>query len=59
METKKKLSFWHIWALGVGAVVGDGIFLMVAQAGQAAGPAATVAYFLGRSPNHAHLHVRL
>ena len=46
METKKKLSFWHIWALGVGAVVGDGIFLMVAQAGQAAGPAATVAYFL-------------
>ena len=32
METKKKLSFWHIWALGVGAVVGDGIFLMVAQA---------------------------
>lgn len=43
----KKMSFWHIWALGVGAVVGDGIFLMVAQGAQAAGPAASVSYLLG------------
>lgn len=47
MEGKsKKLSFWQIWALGVGAVVGDGIFLLVSQAAQAAGPAAALAYFL-------------
>lgn len=43
---KKKLSFWHIWALGVGSVVGDGIFLLVSQAAQTAGPAASLAYFI-------------
>jgi len=43
----KKMSFWHIWALGVGAVVGDGIFLMVAQGAQAAGPSAALSYLLG------------
>lgn len=47
MEKKsKKMNFWQIWALGVGAVVGDGIFLLVAQAAQAAGPAAALAYFI-------------
>ena len=41
---EKKLTFWHVWALGVGAVVGDGIFLMVAQGATVAGPAALVSY---------------
>ncbi len=45
-KSTKKLGFWHIWALGVGAVVGDGIFLLVAQAAQAAGPAASLAYLI-------------
>lgn len=40
----KKLSFWHIWALGVGAVVGDGIFVLIAQGAEAAGPSAIAAY---------------
>jgi len=43
---QKKMSFWHIWALGVGAVVGDGIFLMAGQGGAVAGPAATLSYFI-------------
>ena len=25
LEPKRTLKFWHIWALGVGAVVGDGM----------------------------------
>lgn len=40
----KKMGFWQIWALGVGAVVGDGIFLMVANGAAVAGPACIVAY---------------
>lgn len=44
---KKGLSYWHIWAIGVGAVVGDGIFLLIAQGAQAAGPSALVSYVLG------------
>ena len=42
----KKMSFWHIWALGVGAVVGDGIFLLAGQGGQVAGPAAAISYLI-------------
>ena len=38
----KKLTFWHVWALGVGAVVGDGIFVMVGNGAEAAGPAAVL-----------------
>ncbi len=40
----KKLKFWHLWALCVGAVVGDGIFLYIAKGASAAGPAASVSY---------------
>ena len=49
MENKlaRKMTFWHVWALGTGAVVGDGIFLMVAQGAQAAGPSAALSYFIG------------
>lgn len=40
----KKMGFWQIWALGVGAVVGDGIFLMVASGAEQAGPSCIIAY---------------
>ena len=40
----RKLSFWHVWAIGVGAVVGDGIFYLVGQGASAAGPSAILAY---------------
>ena len=43
---QKKMSFWHIWALGVGAVVGDGIFLMAGQGAEVAGPAAVISYLI-------------
>ena len=42
----KKLTFWHVWALGVGAVVGDGIFVMVGNGAEAAGPAAVLSYLV-------------
>lgn len=34
----RKLGFWHIWAIGVGAVIGDGIFLLLGQGASVAGP---------------------
>lgn len=43
---QRKMGFWAIWALGVGAVVGDGMFLIVASGAEAAGPAAAVAYLI-------------
>ena len=45
-EYKKKLSAWHIWALGVGVVIADGIFLVSGQAVEQAGPAATISYLI-------------
>lgn len=42
----RKLSFWHIWALGVGSVVGDGIFVMIAQGADTAGPSALISYLI-------------
>ncbi|MED0670070.1 amino acid permease [Aneurinibacillus aneurinilyticus] len=42
----KKLGFWHIWALGVGAVIGDGIFLLMGQGIAIAGPSAIFAYLI-------------
>ena len=43
----RKLSFWHIWAIGVGSVVGDGIFVLIAQGAQAGGPSSILAYAVG------------
>jgi len=40
----KKLSFWHVWAIGVGAVVGDGIFYLVGEGAITAGPSSAFAY---------------
>lgn len=45
-EYKKKLSAWHIWALGIGVVIADGIFIVSGQAVEQAGPAATISYLL-------------
>lgn len=43
---QRKLTFWHIWAMGVGAVVGDGIFLLIAQGAAVGGPASCIAYLI-------------
>lgn len=43
----RKLTFWHIWAIGVGSVVGDGIFVLIAQGAQAGGPSSVLAYAVG------------
>lgn len=43
-ELAKQLGFWHLWAIGVGAVVGDGIFLLLGDGIATAGPAAILAY---------------
>ncbi|QLG27424.1 amino acid permease [Halorarum halophilum] len=42
----KQLGFWHLWAIGVGSVVGDGIFLLLGDGIATAGPAAILAYVL-------------
>lgn len=46
LDSSKKLGFWSIWALGVGAVIGDGIFLMMGQGIATAGPGAILAYLI-------------
>jgi len=40
----RKLNVWHIWALGTGAVIGDGIFLLIGQGASAGGPSAMLMY---------------
>lgn len=40
----RNMGFWQIWAIGVGAVVGDGIFLYMGQGIAAAGPSALLAF---------------
>jgi amino acid transporter len=42
----REMGFWQIWAIGVGAVVGDGVFLYMAQGIEAAGPASIVGFFV-------------
>lgn len=39
---KKTLGFWQVWAIGVGAVVGDGIFIYLGQGVMQGGPSAIV-----------------
>src|SRR5699024_6513562 len=43
---QNKLGFWAIWALGVGSVVGDGIFLMMGEGIVASGSSSTIAYMI-------------
>ena len=40
----RALGFWSLWAIGVGAVVGDGVFLYTGYALGEAGPSATAAF---------------
>lgn len=44
VQPLRNLRFWHIWALGVGAVIGDGIFLLIGQGIATAGPGSILAY---------------
>ena len=40
----RALGFWSLWAIGVGAVVGDGVFLYSAAGVQIGGPSTTLAF---------------
>lgn len=42
----RKLGFWAIWAIGVGSVVGDGIFLLIGQGIDVAGPSALLGFVI-------------
>lgn len=43
---KKALSFWWLYAIGVGAVVGDGIFTFTGYGVASAGPSMVLVYIL-------------
>ena len=43
-EFKKRLGFWTLLAMGVGAVIGDGIFLLMGEAINVAGPGAIFSF---------------
>lgn len=45
-EPLKNLSFIMIWAIGVGSVIGDGIFLMLGNGFAVAGPSAIWAFLI-------------
>ena len=38
----RNMGFWALWAVGVGAVVGDGIFLLLGEGIQVAGPSSEI-----------------
>ena len=40
----REMGFWQVWAVGVGSVVGDGIFLYLGQGIQQGGPSALVGF---------------
>ena len=44
---KKAVSFWAAVSMGIGAMVGAGIFALLGQAGQIAGSAVWISFFLG------------
>lgn len=46
IEPIRNLKFRHLWALGVGAVIGDGIFLLIGEGIAVAGPSAIIAYII-------------
>ena len=45
----KRLSFWQATAIGLGNIVGAGIFVMAGSAINAAGPAALIALLFPRN----------
>ena len=46
VEPLKNLTFTMIWAIGVGSVIGDGIFLMLGEGFSVAGPSAIWAFLI-------------
>lgn len=46
VKLQKKLGFWAIWAIGVGSVVGDGIFLLIGEGIDIAGPSALLGFVI-------------
>ncbi len=46
VEPLKNLGFWTIWALGVGSVVGDGIFLLIGEGMNLGGPSAVISFVI-------------
>ncbi|GAB3790742.1 APC family permease [Virgibacillus kimchii] len=46
IQPLQNLKFRHLWALGVGAVIGDGIFLLIGEGIAVAGPSAILAYIV-------------
>lgn len=46
VEPLRNLGFWELWAIGVGTIVGDGIFLLMSDAVATAGPSAALAFAL-------------
>lgn len=42
----RNMGIWMIWAIGVGTVVGDGVFLLIGDGIRAAGPASVIVYLL-------------
>lgn len=46
IEPLRNLKLRHLWALGVGAVIGDGIFLLIGEGIAVAGPSAIFAYLI-------------
>jgi amino acid transporter len=46
VSLNRGMGFWQIWALGVGTVVGDGVFLYMAEGIEKSGPASMVGFFL-------------
>ena len=44
---KKTLTFWWIYAIAVGAVVGDGVFTFAGYGVKSAGPSMVVNYIVG------------
>lgn len=46
VEPLRNMSFIMIWAIGVGSVIGDGIFLMLGEGFKVAGPSAVWAFLI-------------
>jgi amino acid transporter len=46
-NTKKKISLWSAVGIGVGAMIGAGIFALIGQAGSIAGKAVYISFIIG------------
>ncbi|MDD4583515.1 MAG: amino acid permease [Eubacteriales bacterium] len=46
VQPLRNMGFWMIWAVGVGSVVGDGIFLLLGEGIEVGGPSAVWGFFL-------------